>query len=474
MQKMIYSKPLAGIVDKIYSKSYMHRLIICFFLSSLASKKESFPSELEVLRNFILKESNRDNIATFIIMEKLTKALIDNHVIKYNSDLVLKDISGKHVDLSYLSLNCDESASTLRMIVPIACFLNISCKLEVDKALYERVSIDDFLILKPILDCRGLIIIKESNTVEGQLKYYINITRNSNYKQSYPQVKLQFYGENLTSSQVVSGILMCSLISTFEIEVLLKNQESKQYIDITVDSVKKFGINVIEDSSQSDNHSIWNIYINKSNNISYPQITEDLIDTFVAGDWSLASFWICANFIMGSENLLDEPIKVTNLDFNDEQGDKVLPAILRKMKESKETLSIDCKNIPDIAPILIISSCFIKSKKFKFENLGRLRKKESNRLEASKSIVQALGGIVKVIESTKSISLEVSTPKEVKLNDNSFSSFNDHRIAMILAILSTGLEENTKYTIDNALVTSKSYPRFWDDFIKLGGQINGI
>lgn len=98
-------------------------------------------------------------------------------------------------------------------------------------------------------------------------------------------------------------------------------------------------------------------------------------------------------------------------------------------------------------------------------NVKRLRLKESDRLQAMASQLNILGA--RVTELEEELIIEgVNT-----LRGGLVDSYNDHRIAMALSIAS--IKSNQAITIRNWNVVDKSYPGFWQDFIKLGGRING-
>ena len=157
-------------------------------------------------------------------------------------------------------------------------------------------------------------------------------------------------------------------------------------------------------------------------------------------------------------------ISVSNLDSSSPQGDKAVVEILKKFESSKEC-SVDCSNIPDLVPPLAIAACARKSATH-FVNAGRLRLKESDRIESVANLVNNLGGKVETAQD----SLTVFGSGALK--GGKISSQNDHRIAMAAAIASTISEEPV--TIDGAEAVQKSYPTFFQDFNKLGGAFNVI
>ena len=138
-----------------------------------------------------------------------------------------------------------------------------------------------------------------------------------------------------------------------------------------------------------------------------------------------------------------------------------------KLNVRKSILSnstIDLFDCPDLGPILFAVASTV-NKKTTFINTNRLMDKESNRLEAMKQNLEKLG-VGFIIEDDK---VQIIGFDEIP-NGNTFESFNDHRIAMSMAILSTIL--NTPSTILNSECVNKSYPNFFLDLIKLGVKVS--
>lgn len=245
------------------------------------------------------------------------------------------------------------------------------------------------------------------------------------------------------SSQYISGLLFACAIANGGTIRLSSKLESSSYVEITRHVLKKFGIQ----TEKTDN--CYTVLENQRL-ISPASYT-------VEGDWSCSAFWLCAEF-MGSH------ISVTNLDTNSPQGDKAAVEILKLFESSKEC-SIDCSDIPDLVPPLAIAACSRKSITH-FTNAARLRLKESDRIESVANMINNLGGKIE----TKKDSLTIYGTGS--LNGGKVLSQNDHRIVMAAAIAST--ISKTPVTIEGAEAVQKSYPSFFQDFKKLGGNFNVI
>jgi 3-phosphoshikimate 1-carboxyvinyltransferase len=244
----------------------------------------------------------------------------------------------------------------------------------------------------------------------------------------------------------VSGLLFAlPLLKNESVIKLISPLESKAYVDMTIDMLKKFGIEIIENV---DSYEIKGNQFYKSPGV---------ID--VEKDWSNAAFYLSAN-------ALGADIKVMGLDEKSAQGDKEIVSILKRFKENGELsgIEIDVSEVPDLLPILAVVGAFAKGKT-KLYNAARLRLKESDRLSAVREMLKNLGAQVE----EKSDSLIVSGGT---LKGGIVDSKNDHRIVMSAAIAACFCENET--IIKGAQAVEKSYPGFFEDFTKLGGKYNVI
>ena len=124
-----------------------------------------------------------------------------------------------------------------------------------------------------------------------------------------------------------------------------------------------------------------------------------------------------------------------------------------------ESPIIDASDIPDLVPILSVLAA--ANHGATFTGIRRLRLKESDRVTAILSLIQSLGGNAEATEDTLTIH---PSPLQGGIVD----SHNDHRIAMAAAIAATVCAEPV--TILSAEAVNKSYPKFWDEYRRLGGN----
>ena len=256
------------------------------------------------------------------------------------------------------------------------------------------------------------------------------------------------------SSQFITGLLFAlPLIKEDSRIVITTKLESKAYVDMTLDVLKKFGIEVEEGD---------NTYTIKGNQ-KYKNETY-----IVEGDFSQAAFFLA----MGNVNL-------TGLDNNSIQGDKEIVQVYRRMGMKIEdtqngyitngralkNIEVDVSQIPDCVPVLACVMA-VSEGEGRIVNAARLRIKESDRLQAITEELRNLGASVTegedylIIQGKKSLTGGVC------------SSHNDHRIAMALATISPYCKGEV--IIKGAESVRKSMPDFWERFRQLGGMADEL
>ena len=280
-------------------------------------------------------------------------------------------------------------------------------------------------------------------------------------------IKRHKFGEDFIiygniSSQFITGLLLYQALMIKKGSlVVVKPIASKPYVDLTISLLESFGykIEVCEESN-----------IISYNIINVP-VELDYLEYNVESDYSSAAFLIALGVI-------NNDLSLNNLSINSFQADKRMISILKNMNADiefsenklnvrKSILSnstIDLFDCPDLGPILFAVASTV-NKKTTFINTNRLMDKESNRLESMKHNLEKLG-VGFIIEDDK---VQIIGFDEIP-NGNIFDSFNDHRIAMSMAILSTIL--NTPSTILNSECVNKSYPDFFLDLSKLGVKVS--
>lgn len=399
---------LSGEVSIPSSKSYAHRALICAALANGTSLIDGI-------------DISNDIEATISAMESLGAKFN----IKPNGSILVNGIVQAP---TIAKINCNESGSTLRFIIPVASALNVTSSFYGKGRLPER-PID---IYTRELSKNGVLFDYNHTmpfTIKGQLKagtYEI---------------------EGDVSSQFITGLLFALPILSGDSVIKLKSVlESKPYVDITIDCLKKFGIEIEERENE---------YFIKGNQRYLP------FDLNIEGDFSQAAFFYVAN-AFGSN------VDLHNLNKNSVQGDKKILDIISDMCYNKnvhklKSFHVDCSDIPDLVPILAVLGCFGSETSVVY-NAKRLKIKESNRLEAISITLNKLGGKVSVTDDGLIIE-----PVD-RFSGGTVDSFGDHRIVMSASI--AALKSDGNIIIKGAEAVEKSYPNFFRDYNNLGGKAN--
>ncbi|MEG0771288.1 MAG: 3-phosphoshikimate 1-carboxyvinyltransferase [Clostridia bacterium] len=330
-----------------------------------------------------------------------------------NTDVIINKSS-----FHFGTLDCNESGSTLRFLLPIVATIGTGGEFIGKKSLMSR-PIDTFLSL---LTKSGVTIQKTDDKIT--------------IKNSLQSFKYYVCGD--ISSQYLTGLMLALPLLNKECEInVTTTLFSKSYIDLTIMVLKSFGISV-----QNENYKKF--IIPKD---SRYQSTNFTIET----DYSAAAFFLVASKI-------DKKLNILGLNPHSKQGDKAIVDILNH----NAPFCIDVSDIPDLVPIIAVYMCHLVGKS-KITNAGRLRFKESDRLDTTVSELRSLGGNITL--SNDSIIINGTG----RLKGGVYNSHNDHRIAMAMAIAS--LICDTKVTCIGKDCVNKSYPNFWEDFNKLGKEI---
>lgn len=405
MNIIITPTKLKGTVNIPSSKSMTHRMLICASLAKGISK----------ISNITF---SKDIYATIDALKAMGADIqIDNDNVIVNGINNIPDNA---------DIDCCESGSTLRFLIPITAALGIHSTYTGQGRLPERP-------ITPYIRelTKNGIIFEYHNTMPftmtGQLK------------------PGKFKLEGNISSQFITGMLFALPLLNGDSEIIMTSDlESKPYADMTIQCLNTFGIEILETN---------NGYFIKGNQNYKSQ------NTIVEGDYSQAAFFYVAN-------ILGNNIKMNNLTENSSQGDKKIVEITEQLcyNENNEPtgFSINAADIPDLVPILGVLGTFCKDKSL-ISGAERLKIKESDRLETTAAVLNALGGNVTVKNDGLTI-------KHSILKGGITDSFGDHRIAMSAAIAATICSEPV--IIKNADSVEKSYPSFFKDYQKLGGIIN--
>lgn len=390
MDITISPRPLRGDLTVIPSKSQAHRLLIC----------AAFSDKPTLLR---CAETNRDIEATAGCLTALGAKIIrtDSGYTVFPIETVPEKAQ----------MNCRESGSTLRFLLPVAGALGVDALLTMEGRLPQRP-------LSPLweeMERMGCTLTRPTpDTIRctGKLRpgaYRI---------------------DGGVSSQYITGLLLAlSLLGSGSQLEIIGKVESRPYIEMTKAAISLFGGDP-DHPGEKRFHSPGAVS--------------------VEGDWSNGAFFLAANEL-GCNLILH------GLDSASPQGDRTVLEILPLLRSGAPRIS--AADIPDLVPILTVVAAWNHGAIF--TDIRRLRMKESDRVASVIAMLKSLGGRADADENTLTV-----FPS--RLTGGVVDSFNDHRIAMSAAIAATAC--TGPVTVLGAECVSKSYPSFWEEYRRLGGQ----
>lgn len=394
---MVRGGKVNGKIDAIPSKSYAHRISICNFLSG--------KDPVAFCGGFSSKD------------------------IEVTKDCLLQLKDGKTV------LDCGESGSTLRFLIPLCAVLGGKYVLIGHGRLMERPNEQLFSVIKA---------------------HGVNASQNGKVELDGKLCSGDFYIRGDVSSQYISGLLMALPMLEGDSRIILTTPlVSRPYVDITIEVLNGYGIQI-----QSEKDSF---FIKGGQKYSGDLLPE--------GDWSNMAFFLVMGAVAGK-------ICVSGLNINSVQGDKKILDILRLAKANltmnKDEITVEkselnafsfsAQDCPDLVPIASVLAGFCKGVS-EIRDVERLKIKESDRIESTLKMLKAFN--IKAESDGHSIKVYGGQVKAGEVD-----SFNDHRIVMSASVLGLGAKGNSK--ILNAQAVEKSYPSFFKDVQSVGGIVYAI
>jgi len=406
---------LAGTLPAIPSKSDAHRVLIC---AALADR----PTALRLPR------TSADIDTTCACLEALGAG------IARRGDTVtvspIRDLPERAL------LDCGESGSTLRFLLPVAAALCPRVRFTGRGRLPERPIGE----LKAAMEAHGVAFSAEKLPFETA-----GLLAGGDYR----------LPGNI-SSQYITGLLLAmpKLLgdSTLTLTTAL---ESAAYVDITLHALRRFGVSVTL----------------RQNGYAVPggQTFSSPGTLAVDGDWSNSAFFLAAG-------ALGHPVTLTGLDMDSPQGDKAVLKVLHAFGAEVSVfgdaatvspgplrgITLDVAEIPDLLPVLaVVAAC--AQGETRFEGAARLRLKESDRLSSTAAMLRSLGGEAE--ELPDGLIVRGGT-----LTGGTADGCNDHRIVMAAAVAAVRCAGAV--TVTGAEAVHKSYPAFFEDDAKLGGEVH--
>lgn len=411
MDKKIIPSPLSGEITIPPSKSAAHRALICAALSEGKSCVSPFCT-------------SKDLRATADCL----KALGMNIEEDKNGYTVSRGETLKGGTLNFF-----ESGSTARFLLPIAAALGADITAKGEGRLPDR----PMDTLTKLFREYGVEVSSDKlpMTLKGKL------------------TGGDFLLPGNISSQYISGLLLAAPLMDEDVNIIPTTPvESVGYIDMTISAMKKYGVEVEETNLG------WRV----SKTQKYKNT-----NTVIEGDWSQAAFFMSAAAI-GSD------IKIKGLNFASLQGDmaaldvfaafganiSIENDVLHIKKGELRGIEVNARDIPDMVPAIAVTAAYALGKTV-IHSAERLRLKESDRIKTTISLLSAMG--IKCDEKQDGMIIYGGNPKGAIID-----GANDHRIVMAAAVGAAFAEGES--TIKGAEAINKSYPEFFEDFKRLGGN----
>lgn len=383
------------------SKSAMHRLLICAALA----EGESVIGNAHTL--------SADILATIACLRGLGAEITqcdDKLYVKGGADFFDKSVE----------FPCNECGSTLRFFIPIALLSQKECHFTGSGKLLSR----PLGIYEDICKAQNL-------TMEHKEDGIYTVGRLASGHYDVP---------GNISSQFITGLLLALPLLREDSDITVTGEfESRPYVDMTMDTLKKYGI-CIEESEDGRNFFI-------KGGQKYRPYSCDC-----EGDWSNAAF------LLALRQLHNPSLRVLGADPDSLQGDKVCAEHFVTLKQG--FAEIDLSDCPDLAPILFAFAGACHGAHF--TGTKRLAYKESDRVAAMKEELGRFGISVEAKENEVTV-----TPSDKLTAVENAQGHNDHRIVMAVAVLMT----LTGGSIDGAEAVNKSFPDFFDTLRKAGVKV---
>jgi len=415
MKVTIDKSEVRGTVSAPSSKSYTIRGLMCAALAR---------GESEIIRPL----SSEDTDAAINVLSKVG--------VRIRQEADLWRVSGGDFHAPDTDLFCGESATTLRFMTAICSLVPGTSRLVVGPSLAGRSVSPLVQALKQLgVDgsCNGEVapVIIQGGGLKGGLT--------------------ELPGD--ISSQFVSALLLVAPFAEEGVTIRLSTPlESKPYVLMTLECLKKFGIEVV-----SGNVDEFEIKRQTYRPAGYE----------VEGDWSSASYFLALGAV-------SDGVEVKNLNPQSLQGDKMMMGFLRDMGASVtvkpdsvtvtgsklNAIHADLSDCIDLLPTMAVLAAVAEGVS-QFTGIARARLKESNRVAAVREGLERMG--VKVVEERDRLAITGTRPSGAVID-----SKDDHRIAMAFSILGSLVGDTV---INEAECVNKTFPEFWNILRSIGGKV---
>ena len=422
MNRKVYPEGGVGEVFIPSSKSDVHRILIAAALSQEATEVE-------------IHGLSDDIEATMECLRRMGSKIYQLESELWKVEPVCR---GKSVDQI---LDCKESGSTLRFILPVAAALNDGFRISGEGRLPQR----------PITELISQMEHHGCNFDSPVLPFTVTGILRSG----------QYYLPGNVSSQYITGLLLALPLLSGDSEIRLETAlESGGYVEMTLATLARFKIQVERRS--------YGYFIPGGQTYQSPG------RIMAEGDWSGAAFFLAAGALKG-------PVICRGLNIDTRQGDYQILDLLRRFGadirihgndivvryQTLKGIDIDASEIPDLVPILSVVAAKAKGET-RIYNAGRLRIKESDRLAAMCEGLTRIGTDVE----EQAEEMRIKGLNEGHGRVASISGYGDHRIVMAMTVAALAAE--TALVIEDSEAANKSYPDFFKDWVQIGGRADVI
>ena len=418
MKISVYKSEVKGRAKAPSSKSYTIRGLVC---AALAKGDSEIVNPL----------SSDDTDALLNVLRQVG--------IQVQQKGDLWSVSGGSLHQPDDDLFCGESAATLRFMTALCSLIPGSCRLVADPSLARRP-------VKPLV--QALRQLGVDVACQGEVAPVV--VKGGRLKGGVTELPGDI------SSQFVSALLFIAPLAEEGVKIRLTTpSESKSYILMTLECLKKFGVKV-----------------ESSPDLAEFQVSKQAYKPAkyrVEGDWSSASYLLALGAVSGE-------VTVDNLNPESLQGDKILLDFLKDMgawvevnknavtvrKSKLNAIRTDLSDCIDLLPTMAILAA-VANGTSEFIGISRARIKESNRVAAVREGLERMG--IKITEERDRLTVTGSEPRASVIDAK-----GDHRIAMAFSILGSVASGTI---IDGAECVSKTFPEFWDVLKSMGVKLNG-
>ena len=413
---------LRGTIPAIPAKAHAHRALISAALATSPS-------------SILISHSSKDIDATMDSLRALGATITHENGVAHITP-------GPSPSIGQVLPH--ESGTTLRLLLPVSASICDTVKVDAKGRLPERP-------LEPLLSemkDHGVSFSQDAPpfTMTGRLQGGT------------------FTMTGTVSSQFFSGLLLAAPQLGHTTVNCTSSLQSKDYVTLTIETMKDFGVQVIEGTTEERYPS----FIIEEN-----QHFHGNEKYLIEGDWSNGAIWLVAAAMTG------QSISVTGLRSDSVQADKRILSILESAGvictwngstititgKAHKPIHVNLEQMPDLLPILSSLACSIEGEST-FINGARLRLKESDRLAAVAQLVRDSGGIVRMERDNLYITGTGT------LDGGTVDCVNDHRLVMAGAL--NALIATSPIILQDSEAISKSYPHFFEDWKRLGGQTHTI